>query len=138
MSFAGLTTVEAQARITTFGRNELPSRERRTLLQHVGSVLREPMIALLIAAAALYVSFGDAAEAAALGVSVLVIVGITLLQERRSARALAAVRELASPHARVLRERRDGHLVGRPSVRYRPGGRIARPHWWILDQEGAV
>lgn len=62
------------------------------------------MLVLLLVATSLYVALGDIAEAAALGCSVLIIVAITLLQERRTERALDALRELASPRARVLRD----------------------------------
>jgi Ca2+-transporting ATPase len=62
------------------------------------------MLLLLLVATGIYAAFGDLAEAGALGVSVLAIIGITLLQERRTERALEALRELASPHARVLRD----------------------------------
>ena len=62
------------------------------------------MLLLLLIATGIYVAFGDLAEAGALGVSVFAIIGITLIQERRTERALDALRELASPHARVLRD----------------------------------
>jgi P-type Ca2+ transporter type 2C len=100
----GLSSREASSRLAAFGRNELPSQERRSLGQHVGGVVREPMLLLLIAATALYLLFGDISEAIALGISVLAIVLITLLQERRTERVLDALRELASPRARVLRD----------------------------------
>jgi len=100
----GLTSTLARARLAEVGRNELPSQDRRTGIQLVGSVLREPMLLLLLLATALYWIFGDLAEAAALGVSVLAIIAITLVQERRSERALDALRELASPRCRVLRD----------------------------------
>ncbi|HEY5920281.1 MAG TPA: cation-translocating P-type ATPase [Kofleriaceae bacterium] len=101
----GLTTAEAARRLSE-GRNELPSPDRRSAIGHLGGVLREPMVLLLLIASALYVMFGDVAEAAALGVSVLAIIVITIAQERRTERALDALRELASPHAQVLRDGR--------------------------------
>ena len=100
----GLTSTLARARLAEVGRNELPSQDRRTRIQLVASVVREPMLLLLLLATALYWIFGDLAEAAALGVSVLAIVMITLVQERRSERALDALRELASPRCRALRD----------------------------------
>jgi Ca2+-transporting ATPase len=100
----GLTTASARARLAEVGRNEVPSRERRSGWQLAASVLREPMLLLLLLATALYFAFGDLTEAAALAVSVLAIVAITLIQERRTEHALDALRELASPRARVLRD----------------------------------
>jgi Ca2+-transporting ATPase len=86
------------------------------LLQQIAGLAREPMLLLLLAATGLYVAFGDLAEAIALAVSVVFIVIITLLQERRTERALDALRELASPHARVLRDGEWASLDARELV----------------------
>lgn len=104
LGLAGLAVDEARRRLAEAGPNELPSSDRRTQWHMVAGLAREPMLILLVIAIALYVMLGDVAEAAALGVSVAAIVTITLLQERRTERALAALRELASPRARVLRD----------------------------------
>jgi magnesium-transporting ATPase (P-type) len=55
---SGLTIAVARARLADVGPNELPSRDRRTGLQLAGSVLREPMLLLLLVATALYVVVG--------------------------------------------------------------------------------
>jgi Ca2+-transporting ATPase len=100
----GLSTEIALARLREVGPNSLPSRERRSLARLIVGVAREPMLILLAAATALYLVLGDRVEAIALGASVLVIIAITVLQERRTERALDALRELASPRAKVLRD----------------------------------
>ncbi len=100
----GLSSEEARARIASDGPNALPSHDRRSPWQVIGGVIREPMLLLLVVATAIYIVFGDLAEAIALGVSVGIIVTITILQERRTERALDALRELATPHAKVLRD----------------------------------
>ncbi|HEX5061920.1 MAG TPA: cation-translocating P-type ATPase [Kofleriaceae bacterium] len=115
-SVTGLSSAEVAARQRAVGRNEMPSADRRTLLQHIGGVLREPMLLLLLVATAIYIAFGDALEAGALGVSVLAIVAITLAQERRTERALDALRELASPIARVYRDGRWQEVDARELV----------------------
>jgi Ca2+-transporting ATPase len=73
-------------------------------LRLIAHVLREPMLLMLAVAIAIYVAFGDLAEAGALACSVLVIVFITVIQERRTERALDALRELASPRVRAKRD----------------------------------
>ena len=60
---SGLSEAEAQARLTAEGYNELPRPERRTPLKIVFEVLREPMLALLIAGGAVYLALGDWREA---------------------------------------------------------------------------
>ncbi|MCX7041919.1 MAG: cation-translocating P-type ATPase [Gammaproteobacteria bacterium] len=104
----GLTAELARSRLLAEGGNQLPQPERRDWLAIALGVLREPMLLLLVAASVLYVLLGDAREAALLGASVLLVIGMTIAQEQRSERALQALRELGSPKARV---RRDGEIV---------------------------
>jgi len=101
----GLTSAEAAARLAAGGRNELPREQGRTFLRILVEVARQPMFLLLLASTAIYVTFGDLREAATLGGFVFFIIGITVVQERRTERALDALRDLSSPHATV---RRDG------------------------------
>ena len=100
----GLTSAEAGARLRRDGPNALPHPEQRSRWTIVLSVLREPMLLLLLAATAVYVVLGDAGEALLLALSVLAVIGLTIYQEQKSERALEALRELGSPRARVLRD----------------------------------
>ena len=109
----GLSAAEAARRLVHDGGNILPQRERRRWPQLVVGVLREPMLLLLIAAAAVYLVLGEARDAATLAASVLLVVALTLYQEWRSERALQALRELGSPVATV---RRDGTLQRVPAA----------------------
>src|SRR5689334_15755299 len=102
----GLTEKTAVERLLAEGPNTLPDPERRTLRRIVLEVLREPMFALLLVGAGVYVALGDLGEALLLGAFALLSVGIAVIQEARSERVLEALRELASPMATVFR---DGH-----------------------------
>ena len=51
VSLSGLSESEAQTRLQSEGYNELPRQDRRTPLRIVLEVFREPMFALLLAAA---------------------------------------------------------------------------------------
>lgn len=102
----GLSEAEARRRLRTQGANVLPQECPHSFLRLVADALREPMLALLVVAAGLYWLLGDAIEAAILGASVLLVVASTVFQAGRTQKALAALRELSSPMARVLR---DGH-----------------------------
>ncbi len=99
----GLSSEEAAQRLQRDGPNRLPEPEKRRWPQLLISVLREPMLLLLIAATLVYLVLGDAGDAAVLAASVLLVVALTLYQEWRSERALRALRELGSPSAQVLR-----------------------------------
>jgi Ca2+-transporting ATPase len=100
----GLGSDEAAARLQRDGPNALPEPERRHPWATVANVVREPMLLLLLAATTVYMLLGDPQEAALLGASVLVVIGLTVYQERKSERALQALRELGTPRARVIRD----------------------------------
>lgn len=113
----GLSTHEAARRLLRDGPNLLPESDRRNWLRVVWSVLREPMLLLLLAATALYLLLGDAQEAAVLGASVLLVVALTVYQEYKSERALQALRDMSSPRARVRRSGEPYVVPAREVVR---------------------
>ena len=112
----GLTEREAAVRLARDGLNELPSARPRSLAAIAWGVMREPMFLMLIAASAIYVVLGDHREALVLSASVFVVVGITFHQQRKSERALDALRELSSPRALVLRDGEWKRIAGRDAV----------------------
>ncbi|MFN7918215.1 MAG: cation-translocating P-type ATPase [Vicinamibacterales bacterium] len=109
----GLTTIEAGRRLRRDGPNALPASGPRPLLLMMVDVLREPMLLLLVATGGIYLVLGDPLEAAAMGAAVSVVIGISLVQARRTERTLHALRTLSSPQARVLR---DGEVVRLPGA----------------------
>jgi P-type Ca2+ transporter type 2C len=113
----GLSSAEARERLAAEGDNELPRERRKSMLTIALSVLREPMLLLLVAAGVLYVFLGDLREALVLLASIGVVVGITLYQERKTERALDALRDLASPRALVIRDGHPQRIAGREVVR---------------------
>lgn len=108
----GLSSTEALRRLASQGPNVLPQPDGRSGLRIMRSVLAEPMLLLLVGASTIHLLLGDPADAAMLGVSVLLVVGLTFHQEYRSERALKALRALGNPMARV---RRDGRVQSLPS-----------------------
>ena len=62
------------------------------------------MLLLLIAASVLYLGVGEPRDAATLGLSVLLVVGLTLYQEIRAENALQALRDLSTPWAIAWRD----------------------------------
>ncbi|HEU4726846.1 MAG TPA: cation-translocating P-type ATPase [Kofleriaceae bacterium] len=114
---SGLTDHEAQRRLRDDGPNELASAERNGLLRTLLDVLREPMLLLLAAAAVLYLMLGDPGEALTLLAMVVLVVAITLVQERRTEHAVEALRDLSSPRALVVRGGIRKRIPGREVVR---------------------
>jgi Ca2+-transporting ATPase len=108
----GLTDSEAAERLQRDGPNELPQDRPRALVHIVADTVREPMFLLLCACVAIYLLVGDLRDALMLAPFVLIIVGITVFQQHRTEKALAALRQLATPRVRV---RRAGRIVTLPA-----------------------
>jgi Ca2+-transporting ATPase len=114
---SGLTESEASERLRSEGPNELPRRRRSSNLAIVFDVAREPMFLLLVACGAVYLAMGEPKEALMLLSFVFVIMGVTIIQERRTERALEALRDLSSPRALVIRDGQQKRIPGREVVR---------------------
>ncbi len=117
MSHEGLSTAEAQRRLLEDGPNVLPAAGPRNTLAIAVEVVREPMFLLLIGGAIIYLLLGDVREALVLCASVLVVVAITVFQERKTERALDALRDLSSPRAHVVRDGIEQRIAGAQTVR---------------------
>ncbi len=113
----GLTAAEALKRLQDEGPNELPAAKPRGLGVIVLEVVREPMFLMLVAAGGLYLLMGEPADALMLLGFVIVVMSITIVQERRTERALEALRDLSSPRALVIRDGARRRIAGREVVR---------------------
>ena len=116
-SISGLSEAEVAVRLREEGYNELPTSKKRSIFAIAYEVVREPMFLLIIAGGTLYMVLGDLQEALMLLGFVFVIMGITLYQERKTERALEALRDLSSPRALVIRDREQKRIPGREVVR---------------------
>ena len=113
----GLASAEAARRLLQDGPNTLPASRPRNTLAIAVEVVREPMFLLLIGGAGIYLLLGDLREALVLLASVLVVMTITVSQERKSERALDALRDLSSPRAQVVRDGAAQRIAGAHAVR---------------------
>ena len=116
-SIAGLTGEEAARRLRKDGYNEIPAAKKRNALRIIAEVVREPMFLLLVAGGLIYLVLGDVREALLLLGFVFVVIGITFYQERKTERALEALRDLSSPRALVVRDGVQKRIAGREVVR---------------------
>ncbi|MES2582411.1 MAG: cation-translocating P-type ATPase [Pseudomonadota bacterium] len=112
----GLMPDEAARRLTAEGPNTLPGSDPKSLLRITLGVLKEPMFLMLLGAGIVYLMLGDAAEATFLLVSVFAVVGLALAQERKTQRALEALRDLSAPRAQVIRGGQTLRIAGRDVV----------------------
>ncbi|MGD2113005.1 MAG: HAD-IC family P-type ATPase, partial [Gammaproteobacteria bacterium] len=114
----GLTGAQARQRLATHGCNRLPEGRRRSLPVMFLGQFADFMILVLLAAALIAGFIGEPQDTIAILVIVLLNATIGTVQEFRAERAVAALRALASPDARVLR---DGELTTLEAERLVPG-----------------
>ena len=113
----GLSGQDAAARLKAEGPNTLPQAGRRTFWRIVLEILREPMFALLLGAAAIYLVLGDFREAVVLAIFASTSVVIAVVQESRTERVLESLRDLTSPRALVVRDGVEKRIAGAEVVR---------------------
>ncbi|WP_353205160.1 cation-translocating P-type ATPase [Sphingomonas sp.] len=113
----GLTASEASERLAQDGPNELPRAGQRSILRIALEVLREPMLALLLAGGIAYLLLGDRIEALILLAFATFSVVVTVVQETRTEHVLEALRDLSAPRALVLRDGIRIRIAGREVVR---------------------
>ncbi len=123
-TLTGLTAAEAARRLEADGPNEIASEKPRNVFQIAWAVVKEPMLLLLVAAGSINLAISvmrpeenRIGEALLLFTFVLVVIGITFYQERKTERALDALRDLSSPRALVLRDGVQVRIPGREVVR---------------------
>jgi len=120
----GLEDAEAARRLAAEGPNTLARDASRGLWRLIFEVLREPMFLLLMTCAGVYLALGDLQEATILLVCVALVLSITIVQARRTDRAVAALRDLSSPRALVIRGGVERRVAGAEVVR----GDLVRLH----------
>lgn len=116
-SIKGLSNNEASERLQKDGYNELPSSKPKSILKIAAGVIKEPMFLLLVACGTLYLVIGDLQEGLMLLSFVFVIMGIEFYQEKKTEKALDALKDLASPRALVIRDGETLRIPGKEVVK---------------------
>jgi Ca2+-transporting ATPase len=102
---AGLSAAEAAARLAKAGPNVIPEARRRTLAAMFVGQFADFMILVLLAAAVVSGVIGEPQDTIAIVVILVLNALMGAAQEYRAQRAVAALRRMAAPEARI---RRDG------------------------------
>jgi len=114
----GLTSAEAASRLRASGPNELETKGHVSPLKLLLGQFNSPLIWLLLGACTVSGALGEALDALAIASIVVLNAALGFFQEFRAERALEALRSLAAPRARVLR---DGATVLVPAREVVPG-----------------
>ncbi len=100
----GLSSNDAAQRLVAHGPNELQAANRTSAWRTFAAQFENVLILILIAATTVSGFLGHTLEAVVISVIVLFAVLLGFIQEHRAGRALEALREMAAPVARVLRD----------------------------------
>jgi len=115
--YTGLTNKEAKKRLIKEGFNELPSQKRQNVFSIFFNVIKEPMLLMLLGSGGIYLFLGEIKDALMLLTFVFMVIGITFYQERKTERALDALKNLSSPKALVIRDSQQMQILGRELVK---------------------
>jgi len=126
---AGLRSDEARSRLAQYGRNELVEKGKRSVLAMIFDQFRDFMILILIAAAVVSGFLGEVADTIAILVIVLLNAVLGVSQEYRAEKAMEALKQMAAPVVRVLR---DGGVSSIPGAEIVPGDLV------LLEAGGIV
>jgi len=112
----GLTGVEAAARLSLYGPNEIQAPARISPWSILLAQFRNVLVVILLVATALSALLGHGTEAIVITVIVLFAAGLGFVQEYRAERAVEALRRLAAPAAIVLRDGVEHEIPAREVV----------------------
>lgn len=114
----GLNENEVELRLGKYGPNELKEEEGTTLLSKLIAQFSDFLILILIGAAIISIIVGEAKDAIVILAIVIVNAFLGIYQEGKAEKALEALKKMASPNAKVVR---DGKAVVVPASTLIPG-----------------
>jgi len=118
----GLTTEQVNDRIQKYGFNELKEKDQETLLQKIIDQLKDFLVIILIAASIISACTGEVADSILIIAIVIVNAVLGVVQEGKAEKALEALKKMAAPNAKALR---NGKIEIVPARMLVPGDVIA-------------
>jgi len=112
----GLAKEEVLERLKRNGFNELPSQKKQNIFFILLNTLKDPVFILLLGGVSIYLLVGKYNDALVLLTFVLLVIGMTFYQERKTEKALDALRDLSSPRAIVVRNGVRERIAGKDVV----------------------
>lgn len=117
----GLTTSEVESRLSKYGHNELKEEEKKSLMSKIIAQFSDFLILILIGAAVVSIVVGEVKDAIVILSIVIVNAFLGIYQEGRAEKSLEALKKMASPNAKVIR---NGHTEIVPANTLVPGDMV--------------
>ncbi|MES2655460.1 MAG: cation-translocating P-type ATPase [Bacteroidota bacterium] len=99
----GLTQEQVLESRKKNGSNALHYKKQNTFLNAIKSIVKEPMVVLLLAAASIYFISGQIGDGIFLASTIIMVTAISLFQDSRSRNALEKLKEFTKPSCKVIR-----------------------------------
>lgn len=131
----GLTEAEVAVSRKKYGYNRLEAVKKETWLSLLISILKEPMLILLICVSFIYVLTGDYGEALFMFVAIIGVTAISFYQDNRSKKALEELEKLNEPLSKVIRESR---IVDIPTFEIAVGDLCITEEGKLINADGKI
>lgn len=131
----GLSWEEAARRLDLHGPNKVPEEPRTPVWRRVLQQLRDPLILVLLVAAALTIATGDLSDAAVILFVIAVNTVVGVVQEVKAEQAVMALSAMSAPAARVMR---GGEERAIPAAEVVPGDLVLLAEGDIVPADGEV
>jgi Ca2+-transporting ATPase len=109
----GLTNHEAEVRLHEYGLNVIQEEKKITAFKIVLDQFKSPLIWILIAATVISVFLHEYIDAGVIGAIIILNAILGFVQEYKAERAIEALRKMASPKAKVIREGQEIEIESR-------------------------
>jgi Ca2+-transporting ATPase len=135
MTVTGLSSAEARRMLAVHGPNRMVHDPSRGRLREIATTLADPMALMLAGAAVVYFLLGETRDGAILLAALVPVLGVDVLLEARSRKALRKLAEAVAPRARAIR---DGVEVSIAVEEIVPGDSLRFHEGDVLPADGVV
>ena len=132
---AGLSQIEAERRVRSFGQNRTETVQSLSILRKIGQRLLNPLVAILLVAAAISGFSGDLGSFVIIATVIAISLALDIVQEHRAELAAEALRQSVAIHADVVR---DGAIVALPVSGIVPGDIVHLRIGDLVPADGVV
>lgn len=114
----GLSVNMAKERLRLYGFNELVGKRGLTMWEMLLEQLKDFLVIILILASLVSILIGEVTDSVVIILIVILNATLGVIQESRASKALEALKKMAAPEAKVIR---DGHIFEIPARELVPG-----------------
>ncbi|MFD1066436.1 cation-translocating P-type ATPase [Oceanobacillus locisalsi] len=112
----GLTTQEATSRLKKYGYNEIEDKEKVPTWKLFLETFKDPMVIVLLAAAAVQILIGEWVESIIIFLVLLINAVISVVQTRKAESSLEALQDMSAPDANVMRDGTEKTIAAKELV----------------------